>query len=63
MFASLLSHESLIVISINIIVTIPVLINIQYFSITYYYHTLSGRTGSALVWYSEGRRFAPHSVQ
>ena len=26
-------------------------------------NTLSGRTGSALVWYSEGRRFAPHSVQ
>ena len=25
--------------------------------------TLSGRTGSALVWYSEGRRFTPHSVQ
>ena len=27
------------------------------------FYTLSGRTGSALVWYSEGRRFAPHSVQ
>ena len=26
-------------------------------------YTLSGRTGSALVSYSEGRRFAPHSVQ
>ena len=25
--------------------------------------TGSGRTGSALVWYSECRRFAPHSVQ
>ena len=26
------------------------------------FYTLSGRTGSALVWYSEGRRFAPHSA-
>ena len=26
-------------------------------------YTLSGRTGSALVWYSEGRTFAAHSVQ
>ena len=26
-------------------------------------HTLSGHTGSALVWNSEGRTFAAHSVQ
>ena len=25
--------------------------------------TLSGRTSSALAWYSEGRTFVPHSLQ
>ena len=29
----------------------------------HYFHTLSGRTGSALVWHSEGHTFAADSVQ